>query len=63
LTTEIEINSFQDQPMKNAPISTMTADLVLTIIFGVTATVIGLVTIWQNFQIVQVKVESVLPVH
>ncbi|KAI1617536.1 hypothetical protein EDD36DRAFT_470093 [Exophiala viscosa] len=35
----------------------MTLDLILTILFGVLATAIVLITIWQNFQIVQVKVE------
>jgi hypothetical protein len=41
----------------------MTAEIIWTIVFGVVATAIGLVTIWQNFQIAQVKVESVLPIH
>lgn len=41
----------------------MAAELVLTIVFGVIATVIGLVTIWQKVQIVQVKVESATLSH
>lgn len=36
----------------------MTIELISTIVFGIIATTIGLVTIWQNFQIVQVKIES-----
>jgi hypothetical protein len=36
----------------------MTGELIWTIIFGVIATAIGVVTIWQNFQIVHVKIES-----
>ncbi|KAK7900699.1 hypothetical protein LTR67_002983 [Exophiala xenobiotica] len=35
----------------------MAAELIWSIVFGVIATIIGLVTIWQNFQIVRVKVE------
>jgi hypothetical protein len=38
----------------------MAAELIWSIVFGVIATIIGLVTIWQNFQIVRVKVESML---
>jgi hypothetical protein len=36
----------------------MTGELIWTIVFGVIATAIGVVTIWQNFQIVHVKIES-----
>ncbi|ERF71538.1 hypothetical protein EPUS_00527 [Endocarpon pusillum Z07020] len=35
----------------------MTGEVIWTIVFGIIATTIGLVTIWQNFQIVQVKIE------
>lgn len=36
----------------------MTGEVIWTIVFGIIATTIGLVTMWQNFQIVQVKIES-----
>ena len=36
----------------------MTEDVFWTIMFGLTATIIGLVTIWQNFQIVEIKRDS-----
>ena len=36
----------------------MTSELICTIVFGIAATAIGLVTIWQNFQIVNIKLES-----
>jgi type III secretory pathway component EscR len=36
----------------------MAAELIWTIVFGVLATAIGVVTIWQNFQIVKIKVEG-----
>lgn len=38
----------------------MAAELIWTIVFGAIATTISLVTIWQNFQIMQVKIESKL---
>lgn len=36
----------------------MTAEVLLTIIFGILTTIIGVITIWQNFQMIKVKVES-----
>ena len=36
----------------------MTGELVWSIVFGIIATAIGVVTIWQNFQIVKIKIES-----
>ncbi|OAP54303.1 hypothetical protein AYL99_11404 [Fonsecaea erecta] len=36
----------------------MAAELIWTIIFGLTATLVGLVTIWQNFRGVHVEVAA-----
>ncbi|KAI1626672.1 hypothetical protein EDD37DRAFT_662463, partial [Exophiala viscosa] len=38
-------------------IAIMALDIILTIVFGVVATAIGLITVWQNSRIVQIKVE------
>jgi hypothetical protein len=36
----------------------MTQEVFWTVLFGLSATAIGLVTIWQNFQIVEIRRES-----
>ncbi|KIW68151.1 hypothetical protein PV04_04117 [Phialophora macrospora] len=41
----------------------MAAELIWTIAFGIIATAVGLATIWQNFQIVKVKVEVLQRAH
>jgi hypothetical protein len=36
----------------------MSSEVFWTVLFGLSATAIGLVTIWQNFQIVEIRRES-----